>query len=294
MVDGGAVGGLSFFVPRVVDTLRLIRMGNCVMSMAGVLLGAALMGGTMPVLLPVLAGISAFFVCAAGNTTNDLLDVPIDRVVHPHRVLVREALSRRYAVVLAVVCYGVAIFAAAMVNWAVVLVVVAAINLLLAYNLRLKRIPLVGNMVVGVLGGLTLVTGGLAVEPARVLHLPGPLIGAVLALLFHLVREIVKDVQDVDGDRPARVLTIPQMIGVRSSLYLATGLFCLLAVLALVPVWSGWFGTWYAVIAIFIIDLPLLSVLLVVCLNPSRRRLRAGSWSLKAGMAAGVVALLVA
>jgi len=107
------------------------------------------------------------------------------------------------------------------------------------------------------------------------------------------VREIVKDVQDIEGDRRSGVKTLPQFIGVSASLLAALGLFVILTILTCLPVFNGWFGDTYKIIAVYIVDLPLLALLIFVWGNPSRRMLAAGSISLKLGMVLGLVALLL-
>ena len=107
-----------------------------------------------------------------------------------------------------------------MVNWQVVVVAAATIGLLVAYNLYLKKVPLVGNVAVALLAGMTFITGGLAYDPVFTFRLPGPLIPATFAFFFHLVREIVKDVQDIDGDSRLGVKSLPMVVGVSRSLLL--------------------------------------------------------------------------
>ena len=182
---------------------------------------------------------------------------------------------------------------AATVNTEVALVATAVVLLLVAYNFLLKRIPLAGNLAIAVLGGLTFVTGGLAVDPKLALALPGPLIAALFAFLFHLVREIVKDVQDLEGDSSVGLRTLPQVIGVRRSLGLALMLFVMLVILTYLPILYGWFGTYYQIITVYVVDLPLLLLLILVWGNPTPSLLRIGSFGLKVGMGLGLIALIL-
>jgi geranylgeranylglycerol-phosphate geranylgeranyltransferase len=278
----------------MIETLRLIRVINCIMAMLGVGLGAHLVEGGVAYYGPVMAALCAAFVCAAGNIVNDLVDIDIDRVNRPQRVLVRQALSRRYAITLAIILNIAALGVALTVSVAVALIGLVAIGLLMAYNLRLKRVTLLGNAVIAFLGGMTFLTGGLAVDTAGAFELPGPLIPALFAFLFHLVREIIKDVQDIEGDRKIGITTLPQAIGVKPSLWLASGIFTVLAAATLVPILLGWFGDWYKLITIYIMDLPLAALLILICLRPTERMLRAVTWALKVGMVSGIAAIWLA
>jgi geranylgeranylglycerol-phosphate geranylgeranyltransferase len=155
-------------------------------------------------------------------------------------------------------------------------------------------VPLAGNVVIAALGGLTFMTGGFAIDYVMALTLPGPFIPAAYAFFFHLVREIIKDVEDIEGDRRVGIKTLPQVIGVQNSLSLALLLFLILVVLTYLPILAGWFGVYYQVITVYIIDLPLLLLLIFIWGNPTASMLRIGSLSLKTGMGLGIVALIVA
>ena len=262
--------------------------------MLGVALGAHLVEGSFSYYGPVMAALCAGLVCAAGHIVNDLVDINIDRVNRPDRVMVRKALSHFYAITLAIILSVTAMGIALTISSLVAFVVLMAIGLLLAYNLKLKRVTFLGNVVIAFLAGLTFLTGGLAVNIAGTFQLPGPLIPALFAFLFHLVREIVKDVQDIEGDQLSGVKTLPQIIGVKLSLWVSFWIFLALVVMTLIPVKFGWFGSRYELIMIYILDLPLGTLLLLMCLRPSERMLQTASIALKIGMVIGILAIWVA
>ncbi len=277
---------------KLLEIIRLIRFVNCLLAMAGVALGAYLCWLRPVYYGPFVTAVAAFFVCAAGNIMNDILDIPIDKINRPQRVLVRGALTVKFAWYLAIGCASIAVVCALAVNWAVLTTVLLALVLLAAYNLWLKKMLIAGNLAIAVLSSLTFMTGGWAVDYKLALVLPGPLVPAVFAFLFHLVREILKDAEDIDGDRRIGVRTLPQVIGVGRSLMLGLGIFFVLAVITCIPILAGWFGTAYHVITVYVVDIPILIILILVWGNPSPRMLRMGSICLKAGMGLGMIALL--
>ena len=240
-----------------------------------------------------IAGLSAFIVCAAGNSLNDLLDIEIDRINKPERVLVRGALSKRFALWLTIILSILAVGISLLVNLSVAVVVLVAILLLLSYNFYLKKIPVIGNIVIAFLGALTFITGGLAIDFDMTWDLPGPLIPAVFAFLLHLVREMLKDVEDISGDRMLEIKTLPQLIGVNRTLLISLFLFFILVILTFIPIFTGWFGRIYEIITVYIIDLPMLILLILIWGNPSQKMLKIGSYSLKFCMVLGVIALLM-
>lgn len=241
----------------------------------------------------VSAALAAFFICGAGNVHNDIVDISVDKISHPSRALAAGRLSRKAASSIAIVIALTGLALAFYSNSTVALVGGTTLCLLYLYNVQFKRRPLIGNCVIALLGALTFMTGGLAVDLRSAFELPGPILAAVFAFIFHLVREIVKDVQDMQGDRTAGIRTLPQLIGAPNSLLLALVLFIILAVLTCVPIITQWYGIGYALIVLIAIDLPLLTLLSVTWRKPSERNLRLVSSGLKAGMVAGLVALVV-
>lgn len=279
---------------NILNYLSLIRVANCLLAAAAVMIGGYLADSILFSGPLCLAALAAFLVCAAGNAHNDLVDLEIDTINRPDRVLPQGRLSPSDAWVVAIVSALGAVGLAVFVNLWVVVTVAGSLILLALYNRYLKKLPLVGNLSIALLSGLTFLVGGMASDPYLLWILPGPLIPAVFALLFHLVREMLKDCDDVRGDGRRGVTTLPQLIGLRKAAGVALALFFLLVLLTYVPVYFGWFSRAYEVITIYLVDLPLLGLLIFVWGNPSQRLLRIGSFALKIGMLLGLLALLIA
>ncbi|RME19030.1 MAG: hypothetical protein D6800_14830, partial [Candidatus Zixiibacteriota bacterium] len=151
------------------------------MTMVGVVVGAHLTTFEPRYFGPLVTALAAFLVCAGGNCHNDLRDLDSDRINHPERSLVTGAVSPKTARLLMGTSYGIALLFAWAVNLYVLAVVATAILLLTVYNLRGKRWPLVGNLIISSLAGLLFLAGGWATDPRLVFVLPGPLVPAVLA-----------------------------------------------------------------------------------------------------------------
>jgi geranylgeranylglycerol-phosphate geranylgeranyltransferase len=275
------------------DILSLIRAVNCLIAAAGVMVGAYLTHS--PVMTPgvLFATVAVFLVCAGGNALNDLCDVEIDRISHPERVLVRGKLGRPAAISLIVALPVIGLVFAAITNSTVLTMGVIGVWLTLSYDLWLKRVPGLGNLMVACLAGLTFLVGGAAADPSRWTAFPGPLVPAILALFFHLIREIVKDIEDMEGDQRAGIRSLPARIGVDRAVRVAVGLLIGLMVLTYVPYHLKWYGPIYLVIGLGLAEGP--SLVLVSALLRSRvpRLLKGASISLKIGMVFGLLALVV-
>lgn len=281
-------------MPGLNDIFRIIRIVNCLLAMIAVGVGAYMTERSPVYYGPLVAALAVFFVCAAGNIFNDIVDIDIDRINRPRRVLVRGAMTARQAYYLAGLCALASLILATAVNYQVFVLVVVALSTLAAYNLGLKRVPLLGNIMIALLAGLTFLTGGWAADPEFVFVLPGPLVPALFGFLIHLDREILKDIQDKEGDKITGVSTLPMIIGDSRALLIVIGIFVMLVLATIYPILAGWYGDVYKVISLYAVDLPVTVLLIFVWGHPTPRMLSAASLALKLVMGLGLIALLLA
>ncbi|MFB6164624.1 MAG: geranylgeranylglycerol-phosphate geranylgeranyltransferase [Haloarculaceae archaeon] len=179
--------------------------------------------------LAIVAAVGAtVFATGAGNAINDYFDREIDRINNPERPIPRGAVSPRGTLWFSVVLF-VAAVALVLALLPVLAIAIAIVNLLalVSYTELFKGLPGLGNALVAYLGGSTFLFGAAAVGelglPVGVLFL--------LAALSTLAREIIKDVEDVAGDREEGLHTLPIAIGERRALAIA-GLFLAVAAVA--------------------------------------------------------------
>jgi geranylgeranylglycerol-phosphate geranylgeranyltransferase len=190
--------------------LRLVRWANALIAAAGVCIGAwwAGWGDASAIGLTALAAVG---LTAAANVWNDMADVDIDRVAHPERPLVIGDLSLDNADRIAIFAATGAVVCASNVSVVLGVASVAVLLVMRLYSPWLKRVGLVGNLVVSVLASLPFVYGSYAAGHwARGLPL------VLIAIPFHLARELAKDLDDRDADRGAR-RTIPLTVGVQTA-----------------------------------------------------------------------------
>jgi len=154
--------------------------------------------------------------------------------------------------------------------------------MLLLYNRRLKGMPLLGNLAVSLLCALAIYFPEFPSLP--VFTLPA----CLFALLATLARELVKDLEDLEGDNAAGLRTFPVVAGISKTRKLAFALTAV--VLALMPLPTAYlgYGPGYAVLSL-LSAAPLLLLLLRDMFRPNpdygrcRRRFK---WLMLAGMAA--------
>ncbi|WP_375436827.1 geranylgeranylglycerol-phosphate geranylgeranyltransferase [uncultured Hymenobacter sp.] len=220
---------------RLRPIARLIRLPNLlIMLLCLVLVRAGLLHPTTPVatLLDwrfVLLVLSTLCVGAAGYIINDYYDVKIDAINRPGRLVVGRVVNRRRAMLAHLLLSGLGVGVAGVLSPLLGLVTLGSAALLWGYSVRFKRVALVGNLSVAML------TGALVLLPELQLRTGNDKVWvyALAAFLLTVVREIVKDVEDMRGDAQHDCHTLPIVWGVaRTKWVVGFFLACLMVLVA--------------------------------------------------------------
>ena len=157
-----------------------------------------------------LTALSTVAVGAGGYAINDYYDVKIDAVNRPRRRVVgRGGLTRRRTMLLHLLLSGAGVAAGVAVGWSVGAIAAGSALALWAYSAQLKRRLLVGNLVIAALGAAMV----LVVEVAARTNSRAVWVYAALAALLTLIREIIKDAEDIRGDARFGCRTLPIVAG---------------------------------------------------------------------------------
>lgn len=273
---------------KVAAYLALTRPVNLLIGAASIFLGALLTNTLEPYPRVVLACLSGTLIMAGGNAINDYYDVDIDRLNKPHRALPAQRLRSSEAVNFTIILFVLGIFLSILINLlALGLATVATLGLVL-YSARLKRTALAGNVLVSLLAALAFVYGA-----ASVGRWQAALIPAAFAFLFHLGREIIKDVQDQEADAAGAAQTLPVRFGNRAAFAAVTIVFTLLILFTFIPYILKVYGKGYLWIVVLGVDLVLLGVIVQLWARPELKTLRHISTILKLDMVVGLVAIYV-
>lgn len=224
-------------------------------------------------------------ITAAGNVINDYFDVEIDRVNRPERPipsgLVGLPFARAYAVTLFLAGILISLFTSAL------CIAIAVFNsvLLIGYAASLKRTPLFGNITVSYLAASMFLFGGALGGLSGFFHV---MPFAIMTFFAMLARELVKDGEDVEGDRASGAITIPIRYGIRATMGLA--LVCALTGVTASLIPYLWWGIWY-ICGILPVDgiLLIACVKAVRCTTPEGIKVSGASMLLKAGMFVSLV-----
>ena len=234
------------------------------------------------------ASTAAAMVAASGNIINDIYDIETDKISHPNRVLVIGAITKNEAWIEYTSLNIIAIIIAALISFKLTFIVVVTIILLYFYSTALKKIPLVGNFTIAIITGLTFVYGGVTAGNLNESFIP-----AIFAFFINAIRELVKDIMDIDGDNKINIKTFPIRFGIPKSKQLVTVLTFLLIVFTFYPFLNQFYRIEY-----FIVVMVILNPILVVCLKflsdkNEEKNLSNVSSLLKLNMIIGLIAIYV-
>ena len=231
----------------------LFRFGNSLTGLIGVIFGSLLALDQIPTgdlaSITILHGLSVWAFMCSWNALNDILDVEIDKLNQPNRPLPSGDISLNNAKILTAILMFISLFCLIYAgyisssieegfeNWAPsILIWLLAIFLLTNYesssnySLKLKDRGLPGNFAISLSVGMVILFGAAGVfEPTepRVLSL------FFIGLSYNLAREIVKDIEDMEGDEGRN--TLAMRIGVEKARVLAWLILLLTMVSILAP-----------------------------------------------------------
>ena len=256
---------------KVRDYLMLVRWQNLLMTaivlfvmekwVATPILCAAYFGEQLPWWLLTLLMLATVLITAGGYVINDYFDVKIDQINRPDRLIVTRSVTKPEAMRLfqvltaaGIVCGIVA--SICLRSWVTAVIFVFVPGLLWFYSASYKRQFLVGNLIVALAAALCPLLIAIA-NVAWLKHLYGDVngidvlslttlphdlylwIGGFVAFAFWgtFIREIIKDMQDVTGDRELECHSLPVVLGEPATKGIVTAL---LLAMAGAIVWLAW------------------------------------------------------
>ncbi|KZN26042.1 prenyltransferase [Haladaptatus sp. R4] len=232
---------------RVSGLIELTRPGNAIASGVLTFTGAFVAEGSG--ILSHLGATSAatittILATGAGMAINDYFDRDIDRINNPERPIPRGAVAPRTVLGFSLVMFAVAAGFALILPPLAMGIAIVNLVALVTYTEFFKGLPGVGNLLVSYLGGSTFLFGAAAVGQLS------PAVGVLflLAALSTFAREVIKDVEDLAGDREEGLNTLPISIGRRPALLIAMAVLLIAMVASPVPYFIGTFGIAYLVL----------------------------------------------
>lgn len=221
---------------QIETLLTLIRIRNCIMAFFGVLLGAIFISFSNVFTLKIIsAGFAVFFIAGAGNAINDYFDYEIDKINKPDKPIPSNRINRSDALMLSLALFFIGLGLSKYVNRYCLLIGILNSFILVLYGRYSKRLHLISNLTIGYLVASIFVFGAIANLDNGIIDIEIgklQLIVIISACAFFAIfsREIIKDIEDIEGDKKEHSVTLPIKIGVYRSKDIAY-VFTLVAIL---------------------------------------------------------------
>ncbi len=235
--------------------------------------------------LALLSAIAGALIDAGGNIINDFFDVEIDKVNKPHRPIPSGLISRSFALFLYFITTVSGLILALFLNKYAFAIALISTVIIFSYSFKLKRLPLFGNLTVAFMTGLAFVFAGSVVKNFKDAVFP-----FIFAFMINLGREIIKDIEDVEGDLKAGIKTLPIVAGNKVSSLVSAFVLGTLIPVTFIPYFVGIYNDLFALI-IIVVDLGLIYVIFSLLKDTRKANLNRLSNILKFEMLIGLSAI---
>lgn len=223
--------------------IEMLRPGNAIMAIISIFLLAFIVKDfTIPIFL---ASIAVFLATGAGNVINDYYDYKIDEINRPDRPIPSGRVSPKNAKIYALSLFILATIIGYFIGLLSGTIVLISSILMIIYSKSFKSKCLIGNVTVSFLTGLCFVFGGIVVNQV--------ILGAYMmffAFLMNCAREIVKDIEDIEGDKSEGAKTFPIVYGEKSAAILASILIISSTILSPILYFLGFFNINFVIVLI--------------------------------------------
>jgi 4-hydroxybenzoate polyprenyltransferase len=267
-----------------------------------------------PILKPrlfFLLAISSVLIAAAGYIINDYFDLNIDRVNKPDRLVVDRIIKRRWTILWHWILSGLGLLLSFYVSWKlrnplVALGNLSCVILLYFYSTTFKRKLLIGNIIISLLTAWVVLVlyvgelywGGLGISIYREMLsslFKFAIVYSSFAFLLSLIREVIKDIEDMDGDLKYGCRTMPIIWGVNvAKVFAGTLIVVLLGALVILQFYvlqKSWFPV--TAYGILLVDLPLLLILRRLYTAQTKEDYHRLSNRIKMVMLAGILSIIL-
>jgi 4-hydroxybenzoate polyprenyltransferase len=220
----------SYSLPRfVISFLQLTRAGNLLIIALSQYFTAAMLvnASTIWNWKLFILSLSTVLIAAGGYVINDYYDIKIDLVNKPERVVIGNGITRRYAILYHTLLSMSGVFLGFLIDWRIAVINFFCAFLLWWYSNELKRHPFIGNLVVALMTAIAVMIVDALFQTAN----PLIIIYASFAFFMTLIREIIKDMEDLKGDHTFGCKTLPIVWGFRKTKFFIYGIITVFAII---------------------------------------------------------------
>jgi len=254
--------------------------------------------------------LASVLIAAAGYIINDYFDLNIDQINKPDRVIVNNAVSRRWAIFWHLVLSLLGLFFTVLalppsLFWYLILANLLSILLLWLYSTNFKKQLLIGNVIISILTSWVVLILFFSKTPLSVDNIITAdhkeirlfrltMLYAGFAFIISLIREVLKDMEDRVGDARYGCKTMPIVWGLPASkVFVAVWIIVLAGTLVILQLYVLPYGWWLSIVyCLLAIVAPLLIVLSKLTSAQSQQDFHLLSRYVKGIMFTGILSML--
>jgi len=236
---------------------KLSRPANLALVAFVIVIASTLFSPFPSIWRVLLAIICTTFITAAGNALNDMCDIEIDRINKPNRPLPSGTITVKGARGFMIAMFILGNLAGLILGfWSLFLSLIIATPLLFWYAYRLRHVALLGNIVVAFLSALTFIFAAQAFGDIKLGYVP-----FVFTFIISVIREIIKDLEDLDGDGAYDSKTLPVTIGETPTRIIAAIMILLFVPFVPFPYIMGLYGKWFFFFGLVGVVFPMVTIM---------------------------------
>jgi len=254
--------------------------------------------------------LASVLIAAAGYIINDYFDLNIDQINKPDRVIVNNAVSRRWAIFWHLVLSLLGLFFTVLalppsLFWYLIFANLLSILLLWLYSTNFKKQLLIGNVIISILTSWVVLILFFSKTPLSVDNIITAdhkeirlfrltMLYAGFAFIISLIREVLKDMEDRVGDARYGCKTMPIVWGLPASkVFVAVWIIVLAGTLVILQLYVLPYGWWLSIAyCLLAIVAPLLIVLSKLTSAQSQQDFHLLSRYVKGIMFTGILSML--
>ncbi len=195
-------------------------------------------------------GVCAVLVGSASNVINDIFDIEIDKINRPERILPSQqiTISNAWRFYFLLIFFSIILGYGFLPETPFTIVVLSNI-LLFIYSWKLKKTPIFGNLIVSFFIGLVFIYSTMLV-----CNFKSGITPFIFAFFLILSREIIKDIEDIEGDRQQFAKTTPIVFGIKKAKWITilSLVICFIS-LILSYLLNIYGATFFLIVSVFVI-----------------------------------------
>ncbi|MES2432090.1 MAG: geranylgeranylglycerol-phosphate geranylgeranyltransferase [Bacteroidota bacterium] len=224
--------------------------------------------------------IASVLIAAAGYIINDYFDINIDQINKPEKMVVEKIINRRWAILwhffMTVAGIAISLYVSIKTTWIIVFANIMCAFLLWVYSTTFKKKLLTGNIIISALTAWTIMVLYFAVNSNFVIGVSltkesfsamqqifkYAALYAGFAFIISLIREVIKDMEDMEGDEKYGCSTMPIVWGIPASkVFVAVWMIVLAGSLVVVQFYVLLQGQWISgIYCLLLVIIPLILI----------------------------------